>query len=905
MKPFPARSAALLTAALLLAPAARAAVVTPEECEALWRLARRGEPEEAERRLRAHLRTDPANPDVLFQLARIEGDTGGDAEPLFEKALAGFAARGDVAREVMAHVVRSASHVRRGRNAEAEAALAEAERIAGGRPELGDWPAVQRGWLAFRKGDHATAYRLFTQVEGRIASSPPSALHAVCLSGLAAVAHETQRLDLSVTYLRRHAEVAHQIGDFYDEARARGNLVLGAFRLRAVGRMTDGEILPLAQQALSAAVGAKNQGSEARAHLYLGHLTSGGEGRAHYVRALELARKVDEAASVIGALRGLALSWLESEPRDPARAFRLIDEAAQRARGIRYYAALTEVTRAEMRWQSGPREAAMASSLSALEAVETIRNLQDTAGVRARVFSQWTFVYRRLAGRLLVGPAPSVDDLEQAFAVSERMRARVLLDELDAAQASARLVPKGPAAEKHAEVLRGIAAVQRELAAPATTGEARGRAVRKLESLEQEEEHRRAELARAAPGLAALGATRLVGLAELRQQLAADEAVMTFQVAGRIGLDNRVTENGSWAWVHTRSGSRAFVIPDRETLRGKVMLFRGLVDRRDGSEREAAVLLYRELLEAPLRELPPGVRRLLFVPDSVLHFLPFEALRPAAEAEPVGLRYETAYAPSATFWSRLRTTAVEPLPRVALLLADPDDGTASSPGRLPHAEREAREALRRLGGAGVLRAGGEATESFLKSQPLGEYGIAHFAVHAISDDEHPERSALLLAPGRAEDDGLLQIREIVALDLRGKLVVLSACRGAAGELMEGEGLMGLARAFFQAGARAVVGSRWPVRDTEARVVIGSLYRELAAGRTVAASLAAARGEGRRAGVPAAQWAAFVVLGDGDTRLAASRGLRPADGFRLAAVVMAVAVVLAVSRFLYSRHRRAQ
>ncbi len=150
--------------------------------------------------------------------------------------------------------------------------------------------------------------------------------------------------------------------------------------------------------------------------------------------------------------------------------------------------------------------------------------------------------------------------------------------------------------------------------------------------------------------------------------------------------------------------------------------------------------------------------------------------------------------------------------------------------------------------------------------------MIHLAAHAVVDDDHPERSAVVLAPGDGEEDGLLQASEIAGLDLRGKVVILSACRTASGAVLEGEGVMGLARAFFEAGARAVVGSLWPLRDDDAAALMEQLSRELARGQPVAAALADARRERLAAGAPTAAWAGLVVLGDGDAApLAARRG----------------------------------
>lgn len=75
--------------------------------------------------------------------------------------------------------------------------------------------------------------------------------------------------------------------------------------------------------------------------------------------------------------------------------------------------------------------------------------------------------------------------------------------------------------------------------------------------------------------------------------------------------------------------------------------------------------------------------------------------------------------------------------------------------------------------------------------------------------------------------------------------------------------MSLARAFLQAGSRAVVGSLWRLRDDETRALVASFYRHLAEGMPVAGALASSRRDMIRQGAPATAWAGLVVLGDGD------------------------------------------
>ena len=130
--------------------------------------------------------------------------------------------------------------------------------------------------------------------------------------------------------------------------------------------------------------------------------------------------------------------------------------------------------------------------------------------------------------------------------------------------------------------------------------------------------------------------------------------------------------------------------------------------------------------------------------------------------------------------------------------------------RLPYARLESRAIARYLGGAETLL-GSLASEKALKDRDLQNYDILHFAAHAIADEGRPERSAVLLAPGGANEDGLLQAREIEGLDLSGRVVVLSACETASGAILNGEGVLSLARALLR--RRGKNGDWHPVADS--------------------------------------------------------------------------------------------
>jgi CHAT domain-containing protein len=150
---------------------------------------------------------------------------------------------------------------------------------------------------------------------------------------------------------------------------------------------------------------------------------------------------------------------------------------------------------------------------------------------------------------------------------------------------------------------------------------------------------------------------------------------------------------------------------------------------------------------------------------------------------------------------------------------------------------------------------------------LARYRIVHFATHAVLNTENPALSGVMLSRvdshGRPRD-GFLRLDDIYRLHLPADLVVLSACRTALGQEIRGEGLVGLTRGFFSAGARQVLVSLWPVEDRATAELMRRFYRELLGrGRPPAAALREAqiamwRDAGWR---PPCYWAGFVLQGD--------------------------------------------
>src|SRR5262249_4616144 len=134
------------------------------------------------------------------------------------------------------------------------------------------------------------------------------------------------------------------------------------------------------------------------------------------------------------------------------------------------------------------------------------------------------------------------------------------------------------------------------------------------------------------------------------------------------------------------------------------------------------------------------------------------------------------------------------------------------------------------------------------------------------DDRFPMHSglALSLPDSPAGEDGLLQAWEVLEeMRLDSDLVVLSGCETGLGRLHGGEGLLGLTRAFFFAGARSVLVSLWPIEDRSTSALMEAFYRGLLEGLSKDEALR--RAQLRFIQTPAVAhpffWAAFQLVGD--------------------------------------------
>ena len=181
---------------------------------------------------------------------------------------------------------------------------------------------------------------------------------------------------------------------------------------------------------------------------------------------------------------------------------------------------------------------------------------------------------------------------------------------------------------------------------------------------------------------------------------------------------------------------------------------------------------------------------------------------------------------------------------------------------LPGAEKEAEEIGDLLGVQPLIRK--QATKETVLEKLKQGVSVIHFAAHGSG-----KKGQIFLAPSKPstnsslaeEKDYMLTIKEVQESGIRAQLVVLSCCHSGKGDI-RAEGVVGIARAFLAAGARAVVASLWAIDDTATKFFMLKFYTHLKKGESASTSLQQAMKETREFGYSEPKdWAGFFLIGD--------------------------------------------
>jgi len=296
----------------------------------------------------------------------------------------------------------------------------------------------------------------------------------------------------------------------------------------------------------------------------------------------------------------------------------------------------------------------------------------------------------------------------------------------------------------------------------------------------------------------------------------------------------------SYLWILSPDTFKLIALPDKQQLDREVESYRALIERekRDPVVGASAVglRLYNTLV-APAAPYIARGSQVVLIPDGSLHSLNFETLLvpnpvPHYWIEDVTL----SVAPSLGSLQVGRISSART--RSLLLMGDPImTGTGFEP--LPDAANEMQQIRRHFPPAQttVFTQAAAVPEAYRSAQPQ-RFSTIHFVTHADANEQSPLDSAIILS--LRANRYRLYARDIAEIPLDADLVTISACRGAGARTLSGEGLVGFAWAFFEAGARNVVTSLWDVNDRSTAAFMEYFYAAVESGQSYAAALRGAK-----------------------------------------------------------------
>jgi CHAT domain-containing protein/Tfp pilus assembly protein PilF len=499
----------------------------------------------------------------------------------------------------------------------------------------------------------------------------------------------------------------------------------------------------------------------------------------------------------------------------------------------------------------------------------------------------------------------------EALEMAERGRARAFLDTLALSRTglAEELTPEQRKRED--EILAHISAVQKNLWKENISPDEERKLKAELTSAEDDLETFHIEVRHSNPRYASVQYPEPVSVSRMQKDLLDAQTVIVEFLLG---------EKRSLVWVVSRDKLTVGVLPPRKEIENEVSAYRKALTGKISALTLASSLaeiepagrrLYGSLLQ-PVESALAGARNLVIVPDGPLGYLPFETLilptrhGASSESGPAYLleKFAIVYGPSASALVAVkgmnreqgepaktllafgdpivdapaapakngadatRSPSQEPELKSAATVADEYAERGFSFSRLPYTRAEVL-------GISTLYSpsqrqvylGEQAREETVKTEKLEDYRYIHFASHGFVDEIRPSRSGILFSrDSHSTEDGVLQLGEIMRLKLNANLVTLSACSTGLGKLVNGEGILGLTRAFFYAGARNVTVSLWNVNDSSTSALMKALYGNLNRGLSKSAALRQAkltllRGKEATWHHPY-YWAAFVLVGEG-------------------------------------------
>ncbi|NJM60657.1 MAG: CHAT domain-containing protein [Oscillatoriales cyanobacterium RU_3_3] len=768
------------------------------------------------------------------------------------------------------------------------------------------------GFIAKRSGEIQQALDYYNRALLQIQNLADRPKEAVILNNIGALYYALGEQQQAINYYDRALAALRKTPDIIVEATALNNTGLAYNQLgeKQQAREYFDRALPLFR-----AAGDRAKEATALNNIGLVYNDLGNQKQAleYYDRALQLRQEMGDRREAALTINNIGVAHSELGEQQKAREYFNQSLPIFREVGDSSSEALTLYHTAVVTGKLGNLSESLNNIKSAIKIVENLRTKIASDELRISYFATVQDYYKFYIDLLMqlhkTNPKSGYD--RQAFEISERSRARSLLELLQEANADIRQGIAPELLQQERDLQQQLDTLETKRIEILNRQNPPAQQIAELEKQRQnllsQYQNIQSQIRATSPRYADLTQPQPLNLSQIQQQIL-DENTILLQYA--------LGEDRSYLWAVTKTSITSYELPPNADIETAARNFRNAVTNpihRNIPNRvaKASNALSQIILQPAASKLDR--QRLLIVGDGILNYLPFAALSlPETSGEnrnlPLISKYEIAFLPSASTLGILRQNYNDRQPptRTLVVLADPvfsaDDERVTTTvakvdraaieslnlglsrssrdnsvewKRLKFTSQEADSIVRSL----VDRNSGSQHLDFTKSvdfsanrnaatsQNLSQYKIIHFATHGLANSTNPELSGIIMSlvdENGKPVNGFLRLTDIFNLKLAAELVVLSACQTGLGQNIQGEGILGLTRGFMYAGAKRVVVSLWNVDDEGTAEFMAKFYQEMLQKKlTPAAALRAAQLamlQQEKWQLPY-YWAAFTIQGE--------------------------------------------
>jgi CHAT domain-containing protein/Tfp pilus assembly protein PilF len=493
---------------------------------------------------------------------------------------------------------------------------------------------------------------------------------------------------------------------------------------------------------------------------------------------------------------------------------------------------------ADLKWQVSYQLGTICESIGKYDSAylhyrEAIRQIDEMRGsfsieeFKTRFHNNKVAVYDQMITLLLKNRPKGISynqALTEAFNYSEQSRSRTFLDMLGNNKIDAKSVTDTALLAQEQLLKLKIHQLTRELHKP-TTPKIKAQLLAGLTGAQNDYDHLIEEIKLSNENYNSIINVQPPPLKEI-QNLLNNETVLVEYWLGQSNL---------FIWVITNKNISCKIVDiSSKKMQDYVLYCRQAIFYQMQEETELSRSQLSAILLKPIADEIIDHKYLVIVPHKDLHFLPYHMLGSDGN-EFLIEKHIVNYSPSASVFyysHHKQTSSGQKFLGVALGNLNIDDFSS-----LPGTIREIQEISKVFPDAKTTD-GSDFSETFLKETSPG-MAYLHIATHGVLNKSKPMYSYLVMASSE-QDDGHLTVNEIFGLNLSAKLVTLSACETALGNLGEADDLIGLSRAFMYAGAPTVLVSLWKVDDTITASIMAQFYRYLQSDHSASEALALAQ-----------------------------------------------------------------